>query len=141
MTADTNRYLQLLFTIRQMKPFKAGESKEIREFAEHPLIQDALLYLPERIEWKGETIPEIPLFEPEKAAALPVEITFGKEYRYSLRGSDEVEGRDCWVVDFEPAVAVEPGRTLFKGTVWVTFATAIRVSRIALRVARSLSVR
>ena len=71
------------------------------------------------IEWRGKTIPEIPLFEPEKAAALPVEITFSKEYRYSLRGTEIVEGRDCWVVDFEPAVAVEPGRTLFRGTVWV----------------------
>jgi hypothetical protein len=71
------------------------------------------------IEWRDETIPEIPLFEPEKAAALPVEITFSKEYRYSLRGMESVEGRDCWIVDFEPAVAVEPGRTLFRGTVWV----------------------
>ena len=71
------------------------------------------------IEWRSKTIPEIPLFEPEKAAALPVEITFSKEYRYSLRGTEVAEGRDCWVVDFEPAVAVEPGRTLFRGTVWV----------------------
>jgi hypothetical protein len=71
------------------------------------------------IEWRGKTIPEIPLFEPEKAAALPVEITFSKEYRYSLRGTETVEGRDCWVVDFEPAVAVDAGRTLFRGTVWV----------------------
>jgi hypothetical protein len=71
------------------------------------------------IEWRGKTIPEIPLFEPEKAAALPVEITFSKEYTYSLRGTEVIEGRDCWIVDFEPAIAVEPGRTLFRGTVWV----------------------
>ena len=71
------------------------------------------------IQWRGETIPEIPLFEPEKAAALPIEISFGKEYRYSLRGTQIIEDRDCWVVDFEPAVAVAPGRTLFRGTVWV----------------------
>ena len=85
------------------------------------------------IEWRGNTIPEIPLFEPEKAAALPVEITFSKEYRYSLRGTDVVEGRDCWVVDFEPAVAVEPGRTLFRGTVWVDREIYARVQTRAVQ--------
>ena len=71
------------------------------------------------IRWRNKTIPEIPLIQPEKAATLPVEITFGKEYRYRLRGTATVEGRDCWVVEFEPAVAVEPGRSLYKGTLWV----------------------
>ncbi len=71
------------------------------------------------IRWRHKTIPEIPLIQPEKAATLPVEITFGKEYRYRLRGTATVEGRDCWVVEFEPAVAVEPGRSLYQGTLWV----------------------
>ena len=71
------------------------------------------------IKWRNKTIPEIPLIQPEKAATLPVEITFGKEYRYRLRGTATVEGRDCWVVEFEPAVAVEPGRSLYQGTLWV----------------------
>lgn len=71
------------------------------------------------VKWKRKTIPEIPLVQPEKAAALPVEITFTKEYRYELRGTDIVEGRECWVVDFAPAVAVTPERTLYQGTVWI----------------------
>jgi hypothetical protein len=71
------------------------------------------------VKWRGKSIPEIPLIQPEKAAALPVEITFTREYRYSLRGTATLEGRDCWVVDFEPAVAVAPERTLYQGTVWV----------------------
>ena len=71
------------------------------------------------VKWRSKTIPEIPLIQPEKAATLPVEITFGKEYRYRLRGTATVEGRDCWVVEFEPAVAVEPGRSLYQGTLWV----------------------
>ncbi|MFQ5527427.1 MAG: hypothetical protein ACE5GX_14325 [Thermoanaerobaculia bacterium] len=71
------------------------------------------------VRWKKKTIPEIPLVQPEKAAALPVEITFSKEYRYELRGVEAVEGRDCWVVDFAPAVAVTPDRTLYQGTVWI----------------------
>lgn len=71
------------------------------------------------VRWKRKTIPEIPLVQPEKAAALPVEITFTKEYRYELRGTEVVDGRECWVVDFAPAVAVTPERTLYQGTVWI----------------------
>jgi len=70
------------------------------------------------VEWRGKSIPEIPLIQPEKAAAMPLEILFTRDYRYRLRGTDTVDGRDCWVVEFEPAVPVE-GRTLFQGTVWV----------------------
>ena len=33
--------------------------------------------------------------QPEKAAALPLEIHFTKEYRYRLRGSDSIDGRDA----------------------------------------------
>ena len=70
------------------------------------------------VKWRGKEIPELPLIQPEKAAAMPLEILFTKEYRYSLRGRDTVDGRDCWVVEFEPAAAVE-GRNLYRGTVWV----------------------
>ena len=76
-------------------------------------------FLVNGIAWRGETIPEIPLIQPEKAAALPEEVTFSKEYRYSLRGTETVNGRESWIVDFAPAVEVEPGRTLYRGTVWV----------------------
>ncbi|MEP7012496.1 MAG: hypothetical protein ABJC13_19420 [Acidobacteriota bacterium] len=72
------------------------------------------------VRWRSKSIPEIPLIQPEKAATMPGEITFDKKYRYTLRGSDTIDGRAAWVVDFEPigaAVATE-GR-LYKGTVWV----------------------
>ena len=70
------------------------------------------------VRWRGKEIPELPLIQPEKAAAMPLEILFTKEYRYSLRGTDTVNGRDCWVVEFEPAAAVA-GRNLYRGTVWI----------------------
>jgi hypothetical protein len=72
------------------------------------------------VRWRSKSIPEIPLIQPEKAATMPGEITFDKKYRYTLRGSDTIDGRAAWVVDFEPVgttVATE-GR-LYKGTVWV----------------------
>ena len=64
---------------------------------------------------------------------MPVEITFTKEYRYRLRGTATVQGRDCWVVDFEPNVAVAPGRTLYQGTVWVDRAIFARVQTRAVQ--------
>ncbi len=70
------------------------------------------------VKWRGKSIPEIPLIQPEKAAAMPLEILFTKEYRYALRGKATVNGRDCWEVEFEPAVPVE-GKHLYRGTVWI----------------------
>ncbi|HEV3076348.1 MAG TPA: hypothetical protein VHB47_18135, partial [Thermoanaerobaculia bacterium] len=32
------------------------------------------------VRWRGKTLPEIPLIQPEKAAALPLEILFTREY-------------------------------------------------------------
>ena len=85
------------------------------------------------VKWRSKTIPEIPLIQPERATALPVEITFTKEYRYRLRGTATVRGRDCWVVDFEPTVAVEPGRSLYQGTVWVDRTIYARVQTRAVQ--------
>jgi hypothetical protein len=70
------------------------------------------------VKWRGKSLPEIPLIQPEKAAALPLEIHFTKQYRYRLRGSETVDGRDAWVVDFAPAGAGEPGK-LYQGSVWI----------------------
>jgi len=70
------------------------------------------------VKWRGKSIPEIPLIQPEKAAAMPLEILFSKEYRYELAGSEVIDGRDCWVVDFEPSVPAD-GKGLYRGRVWV----------------------
>jgi hypothetical protein len=70
------------------------------------------------VRWRGKTLPEIPLVQPEKAAAVPLLIHFTKQYRYRLRGTDKVNGRDAWVVDFAPAGPGETGK-LYQGTVWI----------------------
>lgn len=73
------------------------------------------------VRWRGKSIPEIPLVQPEKAAALPLQIHFTRQYRYRLRGTETIDGRDAWVVDFAPAGAGEEGEAgkLYQGTVWV----------------------
>lgn len=71
------------------------------------------------VRWRKKKIPEIPLIRPEKAAAMPLEILFTPEYLYRLRGTETVDGRDAWVVEFRPRGEVEEGRSLYQGTVWV----------------------
>ena len=85
------------------------------------------------VRWRNKRLPEIPLIQPEKAAALPVEINFTRQYRYRLRGTARVEGRDCWVVDFEPAGEVSPEDTLWQGTVWVDREIYARVKTRAVQ--------
>lgn len=71
------------------------------------------------VRWRSKKLPEIPLIQPEKAAALPLEIHFSKQYRYRLRGTEKVGDRDAWVVDFAPAGPAGEGAKLYQGTVWV----------------------
>jgi hypothetical protein len=70
------------------------------------------------VRWRGKTIPELPLVQPERVAAMPLEILLTKEYRYTLRGTETVEGRDAWVVDFAPA-GPQADKKLYQGTVWI----------------------
>ncbi|MEM8998305.1 MAG: hypothetical protein AAGF23_26210, partial [Acidobacteriota bacterium] len=80
------------------------------------------------VKWRGEKLPEIPILQPEKAAVLPLTINFAKQYTYRLRGTDDVDGRDCWVIDFEPLGGDAPdGESLFQGTVWVDRELYVRV--------------
>ena len=65
------------------------------------------------VRWRSKRIPRIPLVQPEKAAALPLEILFTPEYRYRLKGTASVRGRDCWVIEFKPTAIVE-GRSCFR---------------------------
>lgn len=81
--------------------------------------------------WKDE-VPELPLIQPEKAYELPLEITLGKAYNYSLRGRETVDGRDCWVVDFQPAQDRD-ARAPWRGTVWIDTETYARVRSRALQ--------
>jgi hypothetical protein len=72
------------------------------------------------VRWRGKTLPELPLVQPEKAAAMPLLIELSKRYSYRLRGSETIDGRDCWVVEFRPvAEAQAEAENLFRGTVWV----------------------
>ena len=70
------------------------------------------------VKWKSKRIPSVPLIQPEKVASLPADIRLTKDYDYRLRGTATVAGRDCWLIDFRP-LEPAPGRSLYRGTVWV----------------------
>lgn len=85
------------------------------------------------LRWKGRDFPKVPLIQPERAANMPLEILFRPDYRYELRGTATVEGRDCWVVDFRP-LALEDEESLFRGTVWIDRELFVRVRSRATQV-------
>jgi hypothetical protein len=61
-------------------------------------------------------VPRLPLIEPERITSPPLTITLGEKYRYRLVGESSVDGVQCFVVAFEPAVT---GETLFRGRAWI----------------------
>jgi hypothetical protein len=85
------------------------------------------------VKWRSRKMPKVPLIQPEKVGSLPVEIRMEKDYEYRLRGADEIDGRDCWIVDFKP-VDVPPGASRFQGTVWVDREIYARVRTRAVQV-------
>ncbi len=93
------------------------------------------------VRWRGKSIPEMPLIQPERAAAPPLVITFDKTYRYRLRGTETIDGRDTWVIEFAPgAGGGEEGEVgegeepkLFRGTVWVDREVYARVRTRAVQ--------
>ncbi|HXH28740.1 MAG TPA: hypothetical protein VNL37_06825, partial [Candidatus Polarisedimenticolia bacterium] len=66
--------------------------------------------------WRGKTPPYLPFLQPEKVKELPLDIALDEGYRYTLLGRDTVEGRDCYVLGFEP---IATDRSLYSGKVYI----------------------
>jgi hypothetical protein len=64
----------------------------------------------------GAEAPRLPLIEPERVSALPLNITLTEAYRYTLAGRERANGRDCYVLAFEPATR---GVGSFRGRAWI----------------------
>ena len=65
-------------------------------------------------------VPRLPIIEPERAAAPPLAITLSDVYRYRLVGREPVNGREAYVVAFNPRDRRAP---LFEGRAWIDAAT------------------
>lgn len=85
----------------------------------------------------GEPRPPFPLLQPEKVLTPPLTIDLDARYRYRLEGRATVNGREAWVVAFEPQ---RRGPSLYRGTVWIDSETYARVRQQAAQTALSAPV-
>jgi hypothetical protein len=82
------------------------------------------------VKWKGKTLPKIPILQPEKVTTLPLDIRLTEDYRYTLVGTSEIDGRRAYEITYNPREAVGD-RPIYHGKVWIdaeTFALLRRDS-------------
>ncbi len=72
----------------------------------------------------GADRPGFPLLQAEKVLSLPLDLRLTADYRYRLAGVETVDGRRCYVVEFEPQDA---GLARYRGRVWIDAASFLRV--------------
>ncbi len=77
------------------------------------------------VAWKGGTIPNLPIIEPDKVNTVPLALTLGRDYVYKYLRDEAVDGRDCYVVEFIPAPGAKG--SLYSGKVWIDKATYVKV--------------
>ncbi|UCF66487.1 MAG: hypothetical protein JSV80_11900, partial [Acidobacteriota bacterium] len=77
-----------------------------------------------RLNW--DEFPEIPLLRWERVIQAPLALDLDKRYRYELEQSEQVDGRDCWRVRFEPLESDTSG-SLQRGRAWIDKRTAAMV--------------
>jgi hypothetical protein len=76
------------------------------------------------VAFRDGRVPRLPIIEPERAASPPLTITLTNLYRYDLAGEQDVDGRRCYVIAFEPAPGgARGGVSLFAGRAWIDAAT------------------
>jgi hypothetical protein len=71
------------------------------------------------VRWRGKKLPELPLLQPEKVSELPLALTFGDAYSYTLKDEESVAGIPCWGLDFEPRLSTSK-EALYAGRVWIS---------------------
>jgi hypothetical protein len=73
--------------------------------------------------WKANR-PSFPLLQPEKVLSLPLDLRLTQDYRYRLEGVERVDGREAFVVRFDPR---DSAQALYRGTVWIDRETFVRL--------------
>ena len=72
----------------------------------------------------GPKRPPFPLLQAEKVLSLPLDLRLSTDYRYRLTGVEEIEGRTCFALRFDP---IAEDRALYRGTVWIDRQTYLKV--------------
>ena len=72
------------------------------------------------VEFRGASIPRLPIIEPERVASPPLAIALTDVYRYRLEGRDTIGQTRCYIVSFEPDPArADKTSSLFRGRAWI----------------------
>jgi MucB/RseB N-terminal domain len=79
------------------------------------------------VQFRRDSVPRLPLLEPERVASPPLAIALTDVYRYRLEGREEIAGRSCYVVSFQPT---DSSRSLFSGRAWID-ATNFGMARVS----------
>ena len=66
--------------------------------------------------WRGKSPPYLPYIQPGKVGEVPLDITLDERYHYRLEGRDKTDGRECYVLSFEPEPSTE---SLYSGRVFI----------------------
>jgi hypothetical protein len=79
--------------------------------------------------WSSQEPPALPFLQPDEVGEAPLDIALDERYRYTLEGRNTVDGRDCYVLSFEP---VDPTQSLYKGKVYIdsTLFTRVRMESV-----------
>ena len=72
----------------------------------------------------GANRPPFPLLQAEKVLSLPLDLRLSTDYRYRLDGVEDVDGRPCFVLRFDP---IDAAQSLYRGSVWIDQETFLRV--------------
>jgi len=82
------------------------------------------------VKWKGKTLPRLPILQPEKVTAIPLDIRLTEDYEYSLKGEGTMSDRPAYHVAYAPKQQVSD-KPAYRGSVWIdkeTFALLRRDS-------------
>ncbi|MCC6988827.1 MAG: hypothetical protein IT181_07500, partial [Acidobacteria bacterium] len=97
---------------------------ENRFFVEGPSVEwEELSFRLNGTKW-GANRPPFPLLQAEKVLSLPLDLRLSTDYRYRLDGVEEVDGRRCFVLRFDP---LDARQSLYRGSVWIDQETFLRV--------------
>ncbi len=95
------------------------------------------------VAWDPTDLPELPLLEPERPPVPPLALRLDPGWHYRLAGTEQRDGRSCFVVTFASPPGVRParaGRALIAAATYALVAVEERVEGLRREVMSSHSV-
>jgi hypothetical protein len=81
--------------------------------------------------WRGKSPPYLPYIQPGTVGEVPLDIALDERYHYRLEGREKTDGRECYVLSFDPEVTTE---SLYRGRVFIDAERFVRLRMEAKQV-------